>query len=896
VGKPSRLFAALYRAIIRLQPVSRRRQYGDEQIRVAEELWANDRPAGLVARAAWSFRLLGRALWAALGSHLDVRTVGGLRRPRERHWGGAIQDVRFALRTLMRDRSFAIVAVLILALGIAANTAVFSVVNTVLLRPLPFPDAQRLVWLQSGRELPAEVRGAAGLSAQTYTASAFEEFQRHNRSFANLTAYNPFFGNSEYTLTAQGDAQPIAGVMVACSFFQTLGVQPERGRLFTAEECQKGGRAAVVLSDGFWQRQFGGDVAIVGQAVRLGTQDATVVGVLPSTFDFGSVFSPGLAIDAYVPAVMDEIRNWGNTLAVVGRLKPGVSLSQAQAEADVTFPQLRAAHPDWGMTYLSTITGLKEFVTGKLRRSLVVLWCAVGLILLIICVNLLSLLFARSSVRSREFAVRSALGAGRGRLVRQVVTESLVLSSVGAVSGLGLAEVLTRWIAHQGSIALPLLSRVSVDAAALIWTLLIATATTVVLGVVPGLRIVSVTVQDALKDGNRGTTAGRTHERVRAVLVISEVAFSCLLLVGAGLLLRSFLRVLDVDLGFAPGRATVIKVDYNDGSSPARRGAILREMQRNVDAIPGVEASGVADMLPLGRNRSWMFSAKGTVSLEAGRTVALIRVVTPGYLAAMGIHLREGRDFTWHDTPDSERVVIINQAAARRFWPAVDPVSRLSLVNGDAEARVIGVISDVRETSVEGAVGPEIYLPATQADPEGAELVIGTALPPAVLASSVLRMLRSLNPSQPAAELRPLERIVDHAVSPRRFFATLVLAFAALGLVLASLGIYGVISFTVTQQTQEIGIRMALGATAGQVQGRVMARALRLALSGTALGAMSSLAFTRWIASLLFGTGPTDPVTFGTVVLLLGLVALVAGFMPARRASHIDPVVALRGD
>jgi predicted permease len=804
------------------------------------------------------------------------------------------QDLFYALRTLRKDLGFAIITVLILALGIAANTAVFSVVNTVLLRPLPFPNAQQLTWLASGRTFNAKFREAVGLGAVTFTVSAYEEFQRHNRSFQSVTSYNPFFGNSEYTLTGRGEAQAVAGVMVAGNFFQTLGVEPALGRLFVAEECQKNGRHAVLLSDAFWRRRFAGDPGIVGQAITLSKRPVTVVGVLPATFDFGSVFSPGLRMDVYVPAVMDDIRDWGNTLALIGRLRPGASVRQAQAEADVLFPRLKAAHPEWEMDYSPTITGLKDFVSGKLRRSLIVLWCAVGLILLIVCVNLSNLLLARSAARSKEFAMRTALGAGRGRLFRQLLTESLVLAGGGTMLGLGMAWALTSYLAHQGEIALPLLSRVRLDGAALGLTLLITITTALLFGLVPGLRFAADKIQDALKDSGQGMSAGRKHESLRAAMVISEVALACVLLIGAGLLLRSFLNVLDVDLGFQPSRAAVIKVEYDDGGKRERRGAILQEMTRAIEAIPGIEAAGVADMLPLGRNRSWRFFAKGQVSRNDEILAALVRIVTPGYLSTMGMHVREGRDLSWRDDSKAERVVLINQAAARRFWPGDDPVGRMSIVDG-AETRVVGVISDVRESSLEASAGPEIYLPATQADPEGAELVVRTKLPPDAVAGSVMKTLRSLNPSQPAEEFQPLQRIVDQSVSPRRFFVVLVGSFAVLGLVLASLGIYGVISYSVTQRTQEIGIRMALGASGPQVRFGVIAKALRLALAGAVLGTIVSLALSRWIASLLFGTESTDPATFAGIVLLLVAVALLAGYIPARRASRVSPMIALRG-
>ncbi len=820
------------------------------------------------------------------------------RRERREYAGEVLQDLRYTLRTLSRDRGFAFITVLILALGIASNTAVFSVVNTMLLRPLPFPEARQLTWLlASDRSLSPELRKTAGLSSVTYTVAAFEEFQRQNHSFQSVTSYNPFFGNSEYTLTGRGEPQPVAGVMVAGNFFQTLGVQPALGRLFVKEECQKGGRPAVLLSDAFWRRQFAGDPAIVGQVITLSKHPVTVAGVLPPSFDFGSVFSPGLRIDLYVPAVMDELRNWGNTLAVVGRLKPGVSVTEAQAEADVLFPQLHAAHRDWWSDYASTITGLKDFVSGKVKRSLIVLWCAVGLILLIVCVNLSNLLLARVTTRSKEFAMRIALGAGRGRLFRQLLTESLVLTSAGAILGLGLAFGLTTWLAHQSSIALPLLSSVAVDRAALAWTLLITVATSLLFGSVPALRLSAGNIQDALKNSGAGMSTGRKHERLRALMVISEVALACVLLISAGLLLRSFVNVLDVDLGFQPSRAAVIKIDYDDGNNPARRGVILQEILRNITAIPGIESAGIADMLPLGRNRSWGFKSKDKVYRNNEDVSALVRIVTPGYLAAMGMRLKEGRDFSWRDAANSEPVVIVNEAAARRHWDGQDPVGRLALTPGGdgwQATRVIGVISDVREHSLETSADPEMYLPAWQAVPEGAELVVRTKLPPEALASSIMKSLRSQNPNQPAAEFGPLQRIVDQAVSPRRFFVLLVTSFAALGLVLASLGIFGVISYSVTRQTQEIGIRMALGASNSQVELGVIARALRLALTGAVLGMLASLAAARWVASLLFGTKPSDPVTFLSIVLLLVVIALAAGYIPARRASRIEPIIALR--
>jgi predicted permease len=799
-----------------------------------------------------------------------------------------LQDLRYTLRTLRRDRGFALVAILILGLGIGANVAVFSVVNTILLRPLPFHDPQRLVWIQGPER-------EGGLSSMTYSADAFKEYVERTRTLESVTAYMPFYGPNDYKLTGRGEPQPVSGVMVAGNFFETLGVQPAMGRLFTPEECRKGGRSAALLSWFFWKRQFHGDPGIVGQAIMLNGAPVVVAGVLPASFDFGSVFAPGTRMDILVPGIMEDMRNWGNTLLLIGRMRPGVTVGQAQEEANTLFPHLyfNENHPEWNSIahYEAVVQQLKDHVSGSLRRSLLVLWCAVGLILLIVCVNLSNLLLARTASRSKEFAMRSALGAGRARLVRQMLTESMVLSLAGAAVGLGLAFAILGYLAHQGSIALPLLSTVRVDGAALGWTVLVAVMTALVFGLAPGLRMASGNLQEALKDGGHGSSDGRKHERMRAVLVISEVALACVLLVGAGLLLRSFLRVLDVDLGFEASHAAAISVDYDDGGNANKRGAILEEMLHRVSAIPGVEAAGISDMLPLDRNRSWNLAVKGADCSHQHCLEAFVYVITPGYFKAMGIRMKEGRELSWSDRADSQNVIILNEAAAKLLWPGQDPIDRMTKGN----ARVVGVVENVREMGVEAQSGPEMYVPVAQAGPVGAELVVRTKLPPGALAPSVMQTLRAMNPGQPATEFRPIQMLVDHAVSPRRFFVVLVGVFAGLGLLLASLGIYGVISYSVTQQTKEIGIRMALGATRGHVQTGVILKTLRMAAAGVLLGAVASLALARLIASLLFGTEATDPVTFVAMAALLLVVALLAGYLPARRASRIDPLIALRG-
>jgi putative ABC transport system permease protein len=801
-----------------------------------------------------------------------------------------IQDLRFTFRILMRDRGFTTVAVLILALGIGANIAVFSVVNTILLRPLPFRDPQQLVRI-------VEKDPKAGESTKTYTADATQDFQQQNHSFQSVSGYFAFTAPDNFKLEGSGQPVPVTGILVAEGFFQTLGVEPSLGRLLRAEEFVHHAQPVALLSYPFWKSHFVSDRSIVGRTINLSNTSVTVIGVLPNTFDFGSVFSPGAKVDLFVPYIMDDFRNDGNDLALVGRLKQGVSLAEAQSEADQLFPQLyfEHMHPEYGKGYTAQLTGLKEYVSGKLRRSLIVLWCAVGLILLIVCVNLSNLLLARATARSKEFAMRIALGATRQRLVLQLLTESLVLAVAGAILGLGLAYVVLSYLAHQGSLALPLLSMVRVDGTVLAWTLLIAVGAALLFGTAPGLRMSDGNPQEILKDSGHGASEGKKYDRLRSTLVITEIALACVLLVGAGLLLRSFLRVLDVDLGFEPSRAAAISVDSDGGGNAAKQSAIWQEVVRRTSAIPGVEVTGISDNLPMSRNRSWGIAAKGEQKAKALDYVdVFVYIVSPGYLKAMGMRLIEGRDITWDDLSNNRNVMIINETVARRLWPGQDPIGRTALTGG-TEAQVIGVIADLRESSAENNSGAQMYLPATkQFGPEGLNLVVRSKLPPTSLAISVMKTLRLINPGQPATEFKPIQVLVDHATSPRRFFVLLVGIFAGLGLLLASLGIYGVISYSVTRQTQEIGIRMALGATEARVQRDVIWKTLHLALVGIAVGTFASVVVARLIASLLFQTAQTDPITFVAMVILLGAVGLLAGYLPARRASKIHPMIALR--
>ncbi len=828
-----------------------------------------------------------------------------------------LQDLKYTLRTLLRDPSFTIVAVLILALGIGANVAVFSVVNTLLLRPLPFSNAEQLQWI-------APPPQKCGLSCATYSTDAYDEFRTYTHSYQDVTGYFAFSGADNLSLKV-GDGAPVTAtsIDVIGNFFQVLGVQPAMGRAFTVDDARDGAAPVILLSDAWWRRQFNADPAIVGKAFDMNGKQTTVIGVLPKSFDFGAVFAPGIKVDAITPLdLYGPPRDWGNIITLIGRLKPAMTLAQSRGDAKAA-----EAHMCWnnkqprgcGQDYKDGVVPvpLKEYVSGKLHRSLIVLWSAVGTILLIACVNLSNLLLARAAGRSKEFAMRGALGASRGRIVRQLLTESLVLSGLGAVFGLLLATILVRWLAHQGAIALPLLNQLSIDGAALGWTVLIAAFAAIVFGLVPGLRMAGGNLQEALKDSGQGSGQSRKHERIRAVLVVSEIALACILLVGAGLLLRSFLKVLDVDLGFQPDRAAAINVLYddnvpndNDGSlGAAKRGAIFQGILSRVGALPGVQATGLVDYLPLGQNRAWGTPfPTGVVRPDKLPTGPLVYVASPGYLRAMGTGIR-GRDFTWSDGPKGEQVVIISRTYADYIatytkWPDGNAVGQTLCNRGPGKVscdgapalRIVGVADDVHAENVEGDAGWQIYYPMTQATPAGAELVVRTKLQPASLASSVLGTLRELNPKQPAAEFKPIKMLVSHAVSPRRFFMILVGSFAGLGLLLAALGIYGVISYTVTRQKQEIGIKMALGASAGRVQRDVMSGTLQLAMFGILLGIAGSLGVSRLIASLLFATSPLDAWTYLAMPVGLLAVAALSGYLPAWRASRVNPMVALRND
>lgn len=802
-------------------------------------------------------------------------------------WDMLAQDIRFSLRTLAREPGFFIVAVLIIGLGIGATTAVFSVVNTVVLRPPAFREPERIVRIAN--------TGEGGLSSVTSRSSNLRDWRRLNQSFDDLAGYFAFFDYGSYNLIGRGEPERLVGVGVTQTFLGMLGVQPELGRDFVDEECVWNGRKAALLTHSLWERRFGSDPAIVGQSITLNSDPTLVVGVLPRSFDFASIFSPGSRVDLLTPfPVSDETDRWGNTLAVYGRLKPGISIAKAQAELDLIDQQLAAAEPNrWGLG--AAVSGLQEHITGRFRRPLIVLACAVLLVLLIACTNISNLLLARAASRGKEMAVRSALGAGRMRLIRQMLTESMVLSGCGAMVGVLIAYAAIYAVSRTTAISIPLLHTVEIDGTALAFAVAAAVFTGLLFGLVPALQVSASHEYDALRDGTRGTSEGRGRGWIRNVLVVSEVALACVLLIGAGLLLRSFVRLLDVDLGFQPEHAVAWRVDVGDRYERSeRRTAFYEKLVGDIRTVPGVEAVGFTDTLPLGRNRTWPLRAKGVDYQPGEMPFALPRMVDLGYISAMRIPLISGRHFSEQETKDSEQVIIINETAARRIWPDQDPIGQIAMI-GDVERRIVGVVGNVRHSSLEEEASNEMYIPVTQTRDWGAvDIVIRASRPLEAIAPGIRAVLRAADPTLPAGDVQTLGEIVSRAVSPRRFIVLLLGAFALTALILASLGIYGVISYSVSQRTQEIGIRMALGASTRNLQWGVIVKTLTLASAGTAIGAIGAFALARLISSLLYGITPSDPPTYGGTIFVLIAIAVVAGYLPARRASRIHPMTVLR--
>jgi len=797
-------------------------------------------------------------------------------------------DIRYALRRIRREPAFAAFAVAIMAIGVAAVTAVFSVMSPLMLRPLPFAHQERLGWIAG--------EPSGGLSSVTSRAFNLRDYRIYNRSFEAITGFDAFFDYDSYNLVSDGPPERLVGVGVVQNFLPVLGVPLLLGRNFTDEESVFNGRHAAILTHGFWTRRFGADPAIVGRPITLNGEPTEVVGVLPRWFDFASTFAPSSRVDFLTTfPVSAETDRQGNTLSMIGRLKPGVTVASAQADLDRVNKQLAAADPRrWGLR--ATVSGLRDHLAGSFRAPFVVLAVAAALVLAVACGNLSNLLLVRAQRRAKEMSVRSALGATRRRLVVQLLTESLILATAGGTLGVGLAFWITKWVSGTTAVSIPMLRAVSVDASALGFTLVATLVTGLVVGIAPALQLSQGREWVTLNDASRGSSGGRRSSAVRETLVVGEVALAFVLVVGGTLLLRSFVGLLDVNLGFRPEGAMMWQLDAGRSfPNDTARIAYFENLVNRVRDVPGVDAVGLTDTPPLGRNRSWGIQAKGVVYDKGEVPTFFPRLVDADYLRAMRVPLIAGRQFTPNDRDGSELVAILNQTAAAKLFPGKDALGQVVLLFGDREFRVVGLVSDVRHQALEKESGLEVYLAYTQVPDFGTlAMVVRSRVPATALASRVQAALRAVDPLLPVADYQTLGSVVERAVSPRRFILTVLGAFAGTALLLAALGIYAVLSYSVSQRSREIGIRMALGESAGSVRQRVVTRTLLLAGAGVVIGAVVSLGAAHLIRSLLYGVGPADVLSFGATAMIMVAVSALAGFLPALRASRTDPMVALR--
>jgi predicted permease len=878
--------AHMRRAIVRLLSLFRH-QSDDHELRAELDAHLALREADLIRGGASPDAAKRQA-------RLELGSVGALRDAHRDHrglpWADALgRDVKAALRSLRRDAHLTASSLVIMGLGIGACAIVFSVVNTLLIRPLPFADADRLVWIANGE--------SDNLSEQTTQVSNLIDLRARSRALASVAGFSPFYGVGDVRVTDAGSTERVTEVPVTEGFFPLLGVQPQLGRLFAPDECLGNPPKVVLLSHAFWQRRLAGDPAIVGRAIRLDDVSATVVGVLPEPFDFAAVFAPGSRADLFSPfPLTPDSDKRGNTLALVGRLADGASPGMAASEAvtiAADLPSGRISEDRWRNQLTPRVFPLKTQVSGSFRYALTVLVAAVALLLVLVCVNISGLLLAKGATRRREMAVRAALGAGRAQLVRQLLVESTLLAGAGAVLAVGVAFAGIRGLAGLQGTAVPLLQDVRLDATTLVCLAAIATIAGLATGLFPALQVSATSPYEVLTDGTRGSTS--RAGRLRRALVVVEVALVCVMLTSAGLLTRSLLKVLDVQPGFDPHGLTTVRVDpgpaYRKG---IRRGPYFDDLVAAVRAVPTVESAGVTDALPFGNNFGWRrWNAKAT-DRPAANVESLVRMVDAGYFATMRIAIVAGRPFAEADDATAEPLVILNEALARALWPGADPLGR-TINAGGTVRRVVGVVGEARYFSLERRSGPEMYMPIRQTgDFRVVNLVVRSATPAADLAPALRAAVARVDPSVPVADVRSFGQLIDHTTFPRRSVAMMVLSFAVFGVVLATLGLYAVIAYSVHQRRQEIGIRMALGASPGRMQAGVLSDTLQLAGIGVAIGIPASWLATRAIRGLLFGIDPVDPVTAIAVLAVLIAVAMLAGAVPARRASRVDAIHALR--
>lgn len=803
-----------------------------------------------------------------------------------------LKDINYAIRSLLKRPGSTAIALITLALGIGVNTAIFSAVDSVLLRPLPFQDPQALVAIW-------EHSPSIGIARNEMAPANYFDLRNQKQVFDGVAA----FGDLSVNLTGEGEPERLEGQLVAANTFTLLGVQPALGRTFSPDEEQLGQHRVAVLSDALWRRRFNRSVDVINRQITLNGESFTVVGVMPPSF-----FFPVREIELWVPWAMGPEQASGrgdHYLRVLARLKPGVNRERANTEAEALAARLATDYPRTNEGLGFVVNSFQRDYVGDLRRPILILFAAVGLVLLIACANVANLMLAQATTRRRETAIRMALGASRWAIVRQTLIESLLLALAGGLAGvLGAVwgvEALSKLLPES----LSKLQAVSIDARVCLFTLIVVGLTAVAFGVVPALHAARANPGDALNEIGRDAAGGASGHYARRVLVVSEVALAVMLLVGAGLLIRSFQQLRQVDIGFKPDNLVTMRMvlPLPKYLKPETRNAFYEELLRRVDEIPGVESAGMITFLPLSNiGMKFNFSVEGrSTPSDANMPFALYRVISPDYFRALGIPLQRGRFFDGSDTAEAPAVVVINRHLAERFWPGEDPTGkRLKIGPADSPnpwAIVVGVVGNVRQAGLYGEQQSEIYVPYAQERRVWAiprDLVVRTNVDPASLAGAVRDAVWAVDKDQPVSNVKTMDQVFAAATSRERFQVLLLGLFATLALVLACVGLYGVISYAVVQRTHEIGVRMALGAQAGDVLKLVIRQGMMMTIIGLAIGIVGGLAATRVMSEMLYGVTATDAVTYISMGGLLLVVAFLACYIPARRATKVDPLTALR--
>jgi putative ABC transport system permease protein len=798
------------------------------------------------------------------------------------------QDLFYAVRRLIKAPGFTVVAVITLALGIGANTAIFSVVNGVLLQPLPYPEPERLVGVYHTSEGHRVVMSGPNFTDVARTATSLE----------NAAAIS----TGRMILTGEGEPVRLPVAEVSASLFNVLRARPALGRTFNADENTPGKNNLVILSNALWQQRFGSDPNVIGRRIQLDGVAKEVVGIMPKGFSYPEERQAWLPIEYDENFVSKQRGAW--FLQVVARLKPGIAAEQSAAEVETIGRNLARQYPDSDAEIGMTTFPLREAMVGDIRPAVLVLLGAVGFVLLIACANVANLLLARAAARESEMAVRTALGAGRSRLVRQLLTESVMLAMIGAGFGLLLAVWGVAFLTSLKPEGIPRLENVRVDGIVILFTMGIALVTGVLFGLAPAFTATRG-LSASLKEAGRGAVTNRGGSRVRGALVVAELALAVMLLAGAGLLMRSFVKLQAVDPGFRPEQALSFELTLPDAryAEDPQRIAFFDQLLPRLRALPGVRAADAVMGLPLsGLNFIISFQVEGRPPIPPAQQPAMeVRVATPGYFSTVGIPLKRGRGFTEADRAGTPRVVLITESAARQFFPNEDPIGKkikLGWGRGPGKPRaggeVVGIVGDVKEAGLDEPNPPQIYMPFRQWPVGFMSVVLKTATPPTSLADAAREEVYAVDSNLPVSNVRTLDEVVARSISQPRFYMLLLTIFAAVALLLAAIGIFGVLSYAVAQRTREIGIRMALGAQERTVISLVVREAMTLVMLGVVSGTIAALLLSRTMTRMLFSVTPTDPTTFASVAAALLVVALFASYLPARRATRVDPIVALR--